>query len=119
VIYGFDVWNDMRDFTFGAQALAQDQLRALVELLGEKSNSIGLGVYDGDTNQDLRLRFRDSARLVRYSMYKFESFYLHSPVWIAVGILSENMGWVSRMYLSLLPFSSNRSTTLTNLVAPI
>jgi ATP-dependent helicase YprA (DUF1998 family) len=51
-------------FYFGAQALAQDQLRALHELAGEKSSSIGIGVYDGDTNQDLRLRLRDSARLV-------------------------------------------------------
>lgn len=56
---------DMKNVFFGAQALAQDQLRALVELLGEKSSSVGVGVYDGDTNQDLRLRYRDSARLVR------------------------------------------------------
>lgn len=55
---------DMRGILFGAQALAQDQQRALLELSGEKSSSIGLGVYDGDTNQDLRLRLRDSARLV-------------------------------------------------------
>lgn len=50
-----------------SQALAQDQLRALRELFGEKGSSIGLGVYDGDTNHDLRLRLRDSARLVWYS----------------------------------------------------
>jgi len=87
VIYGFEICTDMKDFTFEAQALAQDQLRALLELLGEKSSSIGLGVYDGDTNQDLRLRLRDSARLVRYSLSKFEDCYLHTLVWIAVCIL--------------------------------
>ncbi|KAG0570699.1 hypothetical protein KC19_6G181500 [Ceratodon purpureus] len=51
-------------YLFPTKALAQDQLRALLELSGEKSSSIGLGVYDGDTNQDLRLRLRDSARLI-------------------------------------------------------
>lgn len=47
------------------QALAQDQLRALSELTGENGTRVGMGVYDGDTNQDLRLRLRDSGRLVR------------------------------------------------------
>lgn len=47
------------------QALAQDQLRALHEYSGQEGSKIGIGVYDGDTNQDLRLMLRDSARLVR------------------------------------------------------
>uniref|UniRef100_A0A7I4DT40 Uncharacterized protein n=1 Tax=Physcomitrium patens TaxID=3218 RepID=A0A7I4DT40_PHYPA len=51
-------------YLFPTKALAQDQLRALRELFGEKGSSIGLGVYDGDTNHDLRLRLRDSARLL-------------------------------------------------------
>ena len=47
------------------QALAQDQLRALHEFSGQEGSRIGMGVYDGDTNQDLRLMLRDSSRLVQ------------------------------------------------------
>jgi hypothetical protein len=48
------------------QALAQDQLRALLELTGgaQTAQKFGIGVYDGDTNQELRLRLRESARVV-------------------------------------------------------
>lgn len=51
------------------QALAQDQLRALHEFSGQEGSKIGMGVYDGDTNQDLRLMLRDSARLVWLSIW--------------------------------------------------
>lgn len=48
------------------QALAQDQLRALLELTGgaQTAQKFGIGVYDGDTNQELRLRLRESARVL-------------------------------------------------------
>jgi hypothetical protein len=48
------------------QALAQDQLRALLELTGgaQTAQKFGIGVYDGDTNQELRPRLRESARVV-------------------------------------------------------
>lgn len=47
------------------QALAQDQLRALLAMLNEFDCSINIGVYDGDTSQKERTWLRDNARLVR------------------------------------------------------
>lgn len=46
------------------QALAQDQLRALLGITKEFNSSLHIGVYDGDTSQENRLWQRDNARLV-------------------------------------------------------
>ncbi|CAM6036430.1 unnamed protein product [Sphagnum compactum] len=53
-------------YLFPTKALAQDQLRALLELTGgpQTAQKFGIGVYDGDTNQELRLRLRESARVL-------------------------------------------------------
>lgn len=46
------------------QALAQDQLRALLSITKEFNASLNIGVYDGDTSQVDRMWLRDNARLV-------------------------------------------------------
>lgn len=48
------------------QALAQDQLRALLAIINGFDCSINIGVYDGDTSQKERTWLRDNARLVFY-----------------------------------------------------
>lgn len=45
------------------QALAQDQLRALLSMT-ENFEHFDIGVYDGDTSQEERIWLRDNARLV-------------------------------------------------------
>ena len=45
------------------QALAQDQLRALLSMT-ENFENVNIGVYDGDTSQKERNQLRDNARLV-------------------------------------------------------
>lgn len=52
------------------QALAQDQLRALLEMSKNTEIALRMGVYDGDTPQDARLKLRDSARLVGKAICK-------------------------------------------------
>lgn len=49
---------------FCIQALAQDQLRALLGMTAEMGISLNVGVYDGDTSQADRAWLRDNARLV-------------------------------------------------------
>lgn len=46
------------------QALAQDQLRALLLMTKQFDVSLNVGVYDGDTSQGDRAWLRDNARLV-------------------------------------------------------
>ena len=46
------------------QALAQDQLRALLEMTKGFDASLNIGIYDGDTSQKERTWLRDNARLV-------------------------------------------------------
>lgn len=46
------------------QALARDQLRALQEMTEGIFPDLQMGVYDGDTLQDERLKLRDNARIV-------------------------------------------------------
>lgn len=46
------------------QALAQDQLRALLTLTNGFDCGINIGVYDGDTSQKERTWLRENARLV-------------------------------------------------------
>lgn len=46
------------------QALAQDQLRSLLNMTSEFSADLKIGVYDGDTSQMDRKWQRDNARLV-------------------------------------------------------
>lgn len=49
---------------FFLQALAQDQLRALLNMTTSFEVDLSLGVYDGDTSQEDRIWIRDNARLV-------------------------------------------------------
>lgn len=46
------------------QALAQDQLRALLDMTKGFDASLNIGIYDGDTSQKDRTWLRDNARLV-------------------------------------------------------
>ena len=61
------------------QALAQDQLRSLVEMTKGSNINLNVGVYDGDTFKDHRIWLRDNARLVvflgliNYNFHLFES----------------------------------------------
>lgn len=46
------------------QALAQDQLRALLDMTNSLGVELSIGVYDGDTSREDRVWIRDNARLV-------------------------------------------------------
>lgn len=46
------------------QALAQDQLRALLAMTKGFDDSLNIGVYDGDTTQEERTWLRHNSRLV-------------------------------------------------------
>ncbi|KAJ0981938.1 hypothetical protein J5N97_010193 [Dioscorea zingiberensis] len=51
-------------YIFPTKALAQDQLRALLEMTKNLSVSFDIGIYDGDTSQEHRIWIRDNARLL-------------------------------------------------------
>ncbi|KAL1824977.1 hypothetical protein ACET3Z_011755 [Daucus carota] len=51
-------------YLFPTKALAQDQLRALSEIVEESNTNLNIGTYDGDTSKEDRLWLRDSARLL-------------------------------------------------------
>ncbi|XP_010318873.1 uncharacterized protein [Solanum lycopersicum] len=51
-------------YLFPTKALAQDQLRSLLNMTNEFSADLGIGVYDGDTSQMDRKWLRDNARLL-------------------------------------------------------
>ncbi|EOA22920.1 hypothetical protein CARUB_v10003654mg [Capsella rubella] len=51
-------------YLFPTKALAQDQLRALSDLIKGYEESINMGVYDGDTLYKDRTRLRSNARLL-------------------------------------------------------
>ncbi|KAL1196754.1 ATP-dependent DNA helicase Q-like 3 [Cardamine amara subsp. amara] len=51
-------------YLFPTKALAQDQLRALSDLIKGHEESINMGVYDGDTPYKDRSRLRSNARLL-------------------------------------------------------
>lgn len=46
------------------QALAQDQLRALLYMTKAFDVDFNIGIYDGDTSQNERTSLRDYSRLV-------------------------------------------------------
>ncbi|KAJ8553743.1 hypothetical protein K7X08_024421 [Anisodus acutangulus] len=51
-------------YLFPTKALAQDQLRSLLNMTNEFSADLRIGVYDGDTSQMDRKWLRDNARLL-------------------------------------------------------
>lgn len=51
-------------YLFPTKALAQDQLRSLLNMTNEFSGDLRIGVYDGDTSQMDRKWMRDNTRLV-------------------------------------------------------
>lgn len=51
------------------QALAQDQLRALLEMARGLGENLDIGVYDGDTPQNDRAFIRNNARLVCFLLH--------------------------------------------------
>ncbi|XP_059453824.1 uncharacterized protein LOC132184275 isoform X1 [Corylus avellana] len=51
-------------YLFPTKALAQDQLRALLDMTKGFDASLNIGVYDGDTSQKDRTWLRDNARLL-------------------------------------------------------
>ncbi|KAK4563302.1 hypothetical protein RGQ29_005703 [Quercus rubra] len=50
---------------YSHQALAQDQLRALLDMTKGIDASLNIGIYDGDTSQKERTWLRDNARLAK------------------------------------------------------
>ncbi|XP_062159413.1 uncharacterized protein LOC133866791 isoform X4 [Alnus glutinosa] len=51
-------------YLFPTKALAQDQLRALLDMTKGFDASLNIGIYDGDTSQKDRTWLRDNARLL-------------------------------------------------------
>ncbi|KAK7861571.1 putative atp-dependent helicase ypra [Quercus suber] len=51
-------------YLFPTKALAQDQLRALLDMTKGIDASLNIGIYDGDTSQKERTWLRDNARLL-------------------------------------------------------
>ncbi|MQM10927.1 hypothetical protein Taro_043825 [Colocasia esculenta] len=51
-------------YLFPTKALAQDQLRALLEMRRHLSTNIDLGIYNGDTPQNDRASIRENVRLL-------------------------------------------------------
>jgi len=82
------LWRMMEDpraralYLFPTKALAQDQLRALRELLGRMGWELPLGTYDGDTPRSARARLRKSAAIL-----------LTNPDMLHVGILPNHTAW--------------------------
>lgn len=71
-------------YLFPTKALAQDQLRALKELVSPEMNKVHLDTYDGDTAPSARTRIRKSATIV-----------LSNPDMLHVGILPNHLHWAS------------------------
>ncbi|XP_038983505.1 uncharacterized ATP-dependent helicase YprA-like isoform X1 [Phoenix dactylifera] len=51
-------------YIFPTKALAQDQLKALLEMTRGLDMDLTVGVYDGDTSQEHRIWIKDNARLL-------------------------------------------------------
>jgi DEAD/DEAH box helicase domain-containing protein len=71
-------------YLFPTKALAQDQLRALGELVSLEMKKVHLDTYDGDTAPAARTRIRKSATIV-----------LSNPDMLHVGILPNHPHWAS------------------------
>lgn len=69
-------------YVFPTKALAQDQIRALSELLKKAGIAMPFGAYDGDTPRAERSRLRQSARLI-----------FTNPDMLHVGILPYHPNW--------------------------
>ncbi|MEW6046335.1 MAG: DEAD/DEAH box helicase [Bacillota bacterium] len=71
-------------YLFPTKALAQDQLRFLLELSGGREDPwrLNAGTYDGDTPPDLRRRLKSSSRLL-----------LTNPDMLHAGLLGHHVGW--------------------------
>lgn len=69
-----------KQFQCVMQALAQDQLRALLEMTRSLSVSFNIGIYDGDTSQEHRMWIRDNARLVKCSFLMIFSLVICATV---------------------------------------
>ncbi|MGQ9668435.1 MAG: DEAD/DEAH box helicase, partial [Anaerolineae bacterium] len=69
-------------YLFPIKALAQDQLRALRQILERMGWELPLGTYDGDTPQTARARLRKSAAIL-----------LTNPDMLHVGILPNHTAW--------------------------
>lgn len=57
-----------KSILFIMQALAQDQLRALLTMTKDSDVILKMGVYDGDTSEEDRIWLRDNARLVFFQV---------------------------------------------------
>ncbi len=77
-------WRSRALYLFPTKALAQDQVRALGQLLGGELSRIRVGVYDGDTPRAARGDIRRRASIV-----------LTNPDMLHVGILPNHHLWVS------------------------
>ncbi|MBN1933075.1 MAG: DEAD/DEAH box helicase [Anaerolineae bacterium] len=71
-------------YLFPTKALAQDQLRALHDLLQGNLNGVHVGIYDGDTPQDARSEIRRRSAIL-----------LTNPDMLHVGILPNHHLWRS------------------------
>jgi DEAD/DEAH box helicase domain-containing protein len=77
-------WRSRALYLFPTKALAQDQLRALGELLGGDLSHIRVGVYDGDTPRSARSSIRQRASIL-----------LTNPDMLHLGILPNHALWAS------------------------
>jgi DEAD/DEAH box helicase domain-containing protein len=69
-------------YVFPTKALAQDQMRALFQLLDTAGLNLSFGAYDGDTPKAERSRLRRSAKLI-----------VTNPDMLHVGILPYHFNW--------------------------
>jgi len=79
-------------YVFPAKALAQDQLRALLDLseaMGEPGSTLRPGTYDGDTTQHNRRKIRQSCNVI-----------LTNPDMLHMAILPHHARW-ARIFSSL------------------
>ena len=70
-------------YLFPTKALAQDQMRVLADMIPALGLSVEAGVFDGDTEPDLRRRLRRQGRII-----------LTNPDMLHQAILPHHGGWV-------------------------
>lgn len=101
------------------QALAQDQLRALSEIVEESNTNLNIGTYDGDTSQEDRLWLRDSARLVWLLVMGFFCIFFElAHLFIFTDLFSLFVQLITNpdmLHMSILPFHGQFRRILENL----
>lgn len=112
------VWRYIIDSSF-LQALAQDQLRALLTLSHGLDDSINIGIYDGDTCHEDRLWLRDNARLVFPKVWFLWEYPCPKITTIFIlKYITNNLQLITNpdmLHISILPFHGQFRRILSNL----